>query len=329
MKVWLWVVAVILVALVITYFTGPKVPEPKYDLARPQVPGKLEELAGWVSDREAGEPLRGNNGAHVRFYGNTVTRTEYAIVYLHGFGGSWYDAYPVNHQLADSLGANLYAARWGDHGLKPPHSLVGFSADAAWEEAKTALEIGKRLGDKVIILSTSTGGTLALKLAAEFTDDVYALVNFSPNVKDDMPGTWVLSTPWGAELAALIGFGDGIREVSHDEPAANQYFDTAFVSSALVNLQNLVATTMRVETFARVTCPVLTLYYHKDGFNEDERVEVDVYDEMHAALGTAAGRKKLLALPTPKSHFLGCGIMSMDTDAPLRETLGWLRALKM
>ena len=328
MKIALIIGGVLLLALVVTYFTGPEVPTPSYDTARPQVPSELVELASSIAEREAALPVRDDNQARITFYQGKPKRTKYSVVYLHGFGGSIGDAWPLNQTFADSLQANIYHARWGDHGLKPPHSLVGFTADGAWEEAKEALAIGKRLGHKVIILSTSTGGTLALKLAATYPDDVHALVNMSPNVKDDMPGTWVLNTPWGAEIAALIGFGDGIREVSFEEPGAEQYFDTAFVSSALVSLQNLVATTMQDSVFQQITCPVLTLYYHKDWLNEDERVEVDVYDEMHAQFRTPTSANQLVPLTTPETHFLGSEIMSKDWRTPLRTALEFIHGLQ-
>ncbi|NJC27250.1 alpha/beta hydrolase [Neolewinella antarctica] len=328
MKKRYWIPGAVVVVLAITYFTGPKLPEPVYDTALPRVPGNLAEIAQLVSEREAGQPIREGNNAHVRFHDSVPSKTEYAVIYLHGFGGSFGDAYPANYHLADGLEANIYVARWGAHGLEPPHSMVGFTAESAWAEAKEALTIGKAIGEKVVILSTSTGGTLALKLAAEFPQDVHALVNFSPNVKDDMPGAWLLGTPWGAEIAALVGMTDGLREVSYEEPGANQYFDTLFTTTALVHLQTLVASTMTEATFQKITCPVLTLYYYEDRLNEDERVEVDVYPKMHATFATAKAENVLKALPTPKTHFLGSEIMSGDTETPVREALRFLRGLE-
>lgn len=312
--------------LVATYFSGPKIPVPVYQSALPQVPGAVDELDRYITQLEDDPRIRRDNHARIQWYGCKVEKTEYAIVYLHGFGGSWKDGWPANQQLADSLAANIYYARWGNHGLKPPHSMVGFTADSAWNDALQALAIGKQLGEKVIILSTSTGGTLGLR-DATFKDDVYALINFSPNARDDMPGTWALNTPWGSEIASLIGFGDGMRNPAFEPPAAHQYFDTAYVASALVDLQNLVSTTMIRETFTNVYCPTLTLYYYANEFEEDERVEVEVYDEMHAALGSPDGKKKLKALPTPGTHFLGSDILSSDWETPLNEAISFIRSL--
>jgi alpha-beta hydrolase superfamily lysophospholipase len=42
--------------------------------------------------------------------------------------------------------------------------------------------IAKKLGKKVIIMSTSTGGTLSLQLAAAFPE-IAGLVMYSPNIE--------------------------------------------------------------------------------------------------------------------------------------------------
>ena len=48
--------------------------------------------------------------------------------------------------------------------------MINLTADKLWNSAKEAYAIGRQLGKKVILIATSTGGTLALKLAAEYPD---------------------------------------------------------------------------------------------------------------------------------------------------------------
>ena len=206
--------------------------------------------------------MRADNQARIRWQGSSPHVTEYSFVYLHGFAGSYRDGYPLNVNVADAFGANLFLARWAGHGLLPSDALRGFYAEAAWRSAKEALAIGRRIGRKVIILSTSTGGTLAMKLAATYPDSVFALVNISPNVRDEQFGASLLNTPWGHEIAHAISLGKH-RHISHSEPLAAQYWDTIYPAEDLVNLQVLVETTMNEETFTNITCPVLTVYYHK------------------------------------------------------------------
>ena len=325
MKKRYWFVLFLLLILVITFFSGPRIPDPVYDTELPNVPEDLAELEEYIMKQEAQQPLRKDNRARIIWQDpDDPQKTEYSLVYLHGFAGSYRDGYPVNVHIADSLDANLFLARWAGHGLKPPASLDNFSADAAWNSAKEALQIGRRIGRKVIIMSTSTGGTLALKLAATYPEKVYALINMSPNIEDDMDGAFLLNSPWGYELAQLVSLGAD-KKIEHEEKAAVQYWDTIYPSRALVDLQVLVSTTMTEETFSKVHCPVLTLYYHDNFMKEDEHIEVDDLPEMHAALGTAKSEKKLVALEEPETHFLGSDIKSRNIEVVEKEIIEFLK----
>ncbi len=269
-------------------------------------------------------PLRRDNEARIIWQNKVPAKTEYSIVYLHGFAGSYRDGYPVNKQVADTLGANIFLARWAGHGLKPDAALQDFSPDAAWESAKEALAIGKKIGKKVIIMSTSTGGTLALKLAATYPDSVYALINISPNIEDDFDGAFLLNSHWGYELAEMVSFGDRHRIEPENEITA-QYFDTVYPSRALVDLQVLLATSMNGETFKKVKSPVLTLFYYENFLKEDDHVEVEIYPGVHEQFSTPDSLKKLVRLEKPKNHFMGSDLKSENTEVVLQAIVRFLR----
>lgn len=307
------ILIIIVVILIITYFAGPVPDNPTYSNSFPVVEEELAILENKIASSEDSLPIREDNQARIVWYNDQVTKTKYSIVYLHGFAGSYRDGYPVNKNIADTLKANIYYARWAGHGLKPPKSLNNFSGEHAWKSAKEALAIGNQIGENVIILSTSTGGTLAFKLAAEFPEKIFALINLSPNLEDDQPGTFVLNSPWGYDIAKLISFGKN-KEIEHEQDLARQYWDTIYPARALVDLQVLIETTMKPETFKEVKTPVLTLYYHKNFIKEDQHVEVSVYEDAHALLGTPDSLSSLKALATPGTHFIGSGIKSKDTE---------------
>ena len=311
MKKRVWIPLVIFVVLLITYLVGPVPNDPTYSSAWPDVPSALSALQEHVEQTEARQPIREDNQARIRWYGDSLQVTEYSFVYLHGFAGSYRDGYPLNVNVADTFGANIYLARWATHGLKPPASLNDFTPEMAWQSAKEALAIGRRIGRKVIIISTSTGGTLALKLAATYPDSVFALVNLSPNIRDDQFGAFLLNSPWGYELAHVVSLGEH-REIEHEQEIATQYWDTIYPAEALVNLQVLVESTMHTEIFKKVQCPVLTLYYHKSFMEEDEHVAIERYPEVYEALATPDSLLKLIALDKPGTHFIGSDIKSQD-----------------
>ena len=324
MKKRYWIPAAITAAVLITYFTGPKIDEPKYNTELPELPDDLKALENYIETTEARLPVREDNQARILWQGEEPKITEYSVVYLHGFAGSYRDGYPVNVEVADTLEANLYLSRWAGHGLKPSAALESFSPEAAWESATEALVIGRKIGKKVIIMSTSTGGTLALKLAATYPDEVHALINLSPNIEDDVEGAFILNSPWGYEIAKLVSFGDH-RKIQHENELARQYWDTVYPSRALVDLQVLLESTMKKETFQAIETPVLTLFYRENWFEEDDHVEVEVYPEVHKMLSTPDDKKKLVKLETPKTHFLGSDIKSKNTQVVLKEIVEFLR----
>ncbi|MFV8226847.1 alpha/beta hydrolase [Christiangramia aquimixticola] len=324
MKKRYWFLLVFIIAIIITWFSGPVPQEPTYPKDLPQLPTNLAELENYIRNQESSLPVREDNEARIIFQGESPEVTEYSIIYLHGFAGSYRDGYPVNVNIADTLNAHIYLARWAGHGLIPPASLENFNGENAWESAKEALAIGTMIGKKVIIMSTSTGGTLAFKLAAEYPDRVHALINMAPNVEDDQPGTFVLNSPWGYEIADLISFGKN-KKIEHEQAIARKYWDTVYPSRALVDLQVLVETTMLPQTFKNVKCPVLTLYYHKNFMEEDEHVEVDIYEDSHALLGTPKELVALKPLDTPGTHFIGSDIKSKDINIVEKEIIEFLK----
>ncbi|CAL66815.1 alpha/beta hydrolase [Christiangramia forsetii] len=324
MKKRYWAIFIFILALAITYVSGPVPSKPEYSNNLPELPENLQVLKNYIAKKEDSMPVRKDNEARIIWQHNDFQKTEYSIVYLHGFSGSYRDGYPVNKNIADALKANIYMARWAGHGLEPAAALENFSAENAWESAKEALIIGSKIGEKVIIMSTSTGGTLAIKLAAEFPDRVHALINLSPNLEDDQPGTFVLNSPWGYEIANLISFGK-MKKIEHKQKLARQYWDTIYPSKALVDLQVLVETTMLPNTFKKVTCPVLTLYYHRNFIEEDEHVELSTYKDAHKLLSTADSVNVLKPLKTPGTHFIGSQIKSKDTNVVEREIIDFLK----
>ncbi|MGB0178390.1 MAG: alpha/beta hydrolase, partial [Owenweeksia sp.] len=172
--------------------------------------------------------------------------------------------------------------------------------------------IAHTLGDKVVIMSTSTGSPLALKLAADYPDKVSGLVNLSPNLRIRAAAARILNDPWGKQIAELI-YGKG-RVIHHKQDEAVKYWDTLHTPSSLVALEELLETTMHDSLFARVNCPVLTLYYYKDDKHQDEVVDVSVIPAMHQALGTPLAKKKYIPLATPGDHVIGSSIKSMDYE---------------
>src|SRR5215471_19299683 len=180
-KKWLRWLLVIFVVLYALYLLGPAPSTPVYAKEMLAVPSGPADLENYIREGEAKHKLKPDNEARIVWANDsTKAKTEYAIVYLHGFSASQAEGDPVHRNIAREFGCNLYLSRLAEHGKDTTDELINLTSDKYWQSAKEALAIGRQIGNKVILMSTSTGGTLALLMAADYPD-VDALVLMSPN----------------------------------------------------------------------------------------------------------------------------------------------------
>ncbi|TJW77807.1 MAG: alpha/beta hydrolase, partial [Mesorhizobium sp.] len=133
-------------------------------------------------------------------------RTKLAIVYIHGFSASKGEVRPLPDDVADALEANLFYTRLTGHGQDGAAMAEG-SVNAWINDYEEALAIGRAIGDKVIVIATSTGGSLATWSATQpgASDGVAAIAFISPNFGVKASGAELLTMPWGREIAELVG----------------------------------------------------------------------------------------------------------------------------
>ena len=178
-----------------------------------------------------------------------------------------------------------------------------------WESAKQALEIGKQLGNKVILMCTSTGATLGLKLAADYPNDVYSLIMMSPNVAIFDSRSFLLNNHWGLQIARTLT-GSPYVTSKDTRPVYKQYWNYQYPLEAATQLQELLETTMNKATFEKVKQPVLMLYYYKDDTHQDSVVSVAAMLNMFNELGS--DKKVKEAMPYVGNHVMGSYIKSKN-----------------
>jgi pimeloyl-ACP methyl ester carboxylesterase len=314
-KKWLLLIPVVLIA---AYLLGPSPSTPVYSTAMPVVPAAPAALENYIRQSESAHKVKPDNEARIVWANDSLkNQTEYVLVYLHGFSASQGEGDPVHRDLAKKFGCNLYLSRLAEHGIDTTEPMVNLTSDNLWNSAKEALAIGKQLGKKVILVGTSTGGTLALKLAAEYPD-IYALILMSPNIAINDPTAWILNNPWGLQIARLVT-GSKYLDSKDTRESYRKYWTWHYRIEAAVNLEELVETTMKKETFEKVKQPVLTLYYYKDKIHQDSTVKVSAIKEMFNELGTPADKKREVAIPNAGDHVIGSWIRSHDVPSVERE----------
>jgi esterase/lipase len=230
----------------------------------------------------------------------------------------------VHKTIAAKFGCNLYLSRLSMHGLDTSEQLLGLTADNYWESAKHALAIGKQIGKKVLLMGTSTGGTQALQLAAAFPNDVAGLVLLSPNVAIKDPNAWLLNNPWGLQIARIVLGGDYVVAKDSRE-LYKKYWNTPYRIESVVQLQEMMETTMKVATFQRITQPLLMMYYYKDEAHQDGVVKVEAMLKMFERVSTPHTLKKEVALPNTGDHVIGSYIKSGDVQSVINETEMFLK----
>ena len=314
---------VVLAALAIIYLLGPRPSTPKYSTTLPAITS-INNLEKYITAKESLHKLRPNNQARIVWADDSIRQpTPYSIVYLHGFSASQEEGDPVHRNIAKKFGCNLYLSRLAEHGIDTAEQLINLTADTYWESAKEALAIGRRLGKKVIVMGTSTGGTLALQLAATYPEEVAGLVLYSPNLAINDPNAWILNNPWGLQVARLVK-GGKYNVPEDDRPIYKQYWNKPFRLEAAVALEEMLETSMTEETFRKVRQPVLLLYYYKDEQHQDPVVKVSAMKTMFSKLATADSLKREKALPNTGNHVITSPIKSKDVVSVEKETARFL-----
>lgn len=311
-KKWLLLIPVVLIIL---YLLGPSPATPVYKKEMPTVPSEPAALETYIRAQESRHKLKPDNEARIVWVNDTLKqKTPYALVYLHGFSASQGEGDPVHRYIAGKFGCNLYLARLAEHGIDTTDALANLTADNYWESAKQALAIGKQLGQKVILMGTSTGGTLALQLAATYPDDVAALVLLSPNIAINDPNAWLLNNHWGLQIAHKVTGSDYIQTKDDFGPLHRQYWNTKYRTEGAVALEELLETTMNKTTFEKVRQPVGLFYYYKDNVHQDSTVKVSAALKMFDQLATPATLKYKEAIPEAGTHVIGSSIRSHDVE---------------
>jgi pimeloyl-ACP methyl ester carboxylesterase len=319
---------ILFVALCLAYLAGPRTRKPRLDGVLPEAPDSPAAVEAWLQRREAAMPVRPDNQARVVWAGKPGQATELALVYFHGYSASWREGAPVNLNTAKRYGANLLLTRLHEHGLERPEALLDFDAETMWQDAKLALVQARVLGRKVVIMATSSGAPLALRLAGQHPELVDGLLLYSPNIEIRHRFSSLISGPWGLQIARLAK-GGKYNEWVADEEVYKYWYRRQRLEGA-AQLQALLDTSMSPAILAEVKCPVFIGAFYKDEKVQDETVSVAAIRRMLGQLGTPAAQRTYIEYPDAGSHVIACDLTSKawpqiqaDTWRFLDTVLAW------
>ena len=316
------IVILSILALFVIYFLGPQPPKPELNDILPTV-ASINALDSQIAAMEAPHKIKPNNEAKIIWADSSKTQTEYAIVYLHGFSASQMEGDPVHQNIAKQFHCNLYLARLAEHGIDTTEDLMNLTAENYWESAKLAYAIGKQIGKKVILMGTSTGGTLALQLAANYPE-IAGLILYSPNIEVFNPSAPLLNNPWGLQIGRAV-LKSNYVDIKYKDSAYPTYWNKHYRIEAVVALQNLLEATMTEANFKKIHQPTLALYYYKDEAHQDNVIKVSAIQKMMQQIATPSNLKMEMAMPNTGEHVLASPIVSNDIVSVEKATAKFMK----
>jgi len=220
----------------------------------------IDTLNSYLSNQESQHAdLVEGAESYIRWF-DGVQKTDLSIIYLHGFSASRQEISPVTERVASELSANIYYARLTGHG-RSDDAMADASVEKWLEDTIQAYQIGRLIGKQVVIISTSTGGTLAAWLVSEFSEDILANIMISPNFGVHNKFASILRWPWGLTLAKWLE-GD-YRSFEPLNEMHSLYWTERYPIEALVPVFKLVDKVNQLDK-SRTSIPHMVLYSQND-----------------------------------------------------------------
>jgi esterase/lipase len=242
--------------------------------------------------------------------------TALSVVYLHGFSADRHEVEPLVTDLAHDLGANAYFARLTGHAVGGA-ALGAATVDEWLDDAAEAVAIGARIGERVVLIGTSTGGTLALWAASrsEAAGRLAALVLVSPNLGLRAPSARLLTWPWGGALALLLAGPE--RCFGPANADQGRHWTVCYPTRALIPMAALVAHVRGLD-LSRVHVPTLAVYSRSD-----QVVDATETERILGRLAGGRGTETFLVEGSgdPADHVVAGSIMSPGTTDHVRAAI--------
>lgn len=306
----------LIVGLAALWFFGPREDVP--ELGTHTLAGDLEATAARFAAEEAalGDVTEGVE-KRIIFAGEPV-KTDWAVVYVHGFSATSQEIRPVPDKVAEALGANLFYARLTGHGR--PGEALGEARVADWmDDMAEIAAVGRALGDKVLMMSASTGGTLSALAAAGDPSIADAFVMVSPNFELAVAGRQLLTFPFARHFVPALMGAQREWEASNADHA--KYWTNSYPTKAVMPMA-AAAKASREADYARQTAPALVILSE-----EDQVVLATTTREVMATWGAPVEIEALTMGDgdDPFSHVIAGDIMSPgQTDKVVAKILSWL-----
>ena len=296
LRILLFIVLICVLAIIL----GPRV---TYDQVRNEPitsSFELGKLNAYINGKELKfSKIKPENESRIIWY-DTLAQSEYALVYIHGFSAGPMEADPVVFNIADKYGFNLYIPRLPGHGLADEDAFLKVTPEDWVDAVLEAVAIGKTIGKKVILMSTSTGSTLSIYAAAG-DPTIHALLMLSPNISLYDPNARFITGPWGEQILRQLE-GDFFN--TRSDAWYNKYWYPKYRVEGLIALQSLLDQTMKPEIFKQLNMPIFCGVFYKDEQVQDEVVSVPAIFEFAEQVEASNSEFNLVKFDDATNHVL-------------------------
>lgn len=319
LKVVLVLLVVLAAAVGLAFVTAPRLHWPAAAQIAPVTPGA--DLDAWLAQREGVfDDLTAGTEKHITWAGAPGARTPLVLVYLHGYSATRQEISPVPERLAQALGANLFATRFAGHGRSGVALAEATPTDWATDLAE-AMAIAARLGERIVLIGTSTGASIATLAALDpaYADAIAGLVMVSPNFALNNPQAFLLDLPYADRWVPWI-----VGETRAWQPLNAQqarYWTTSYPTRALFAMRAVQRAAGAADPAA---AHVPALIFYATG---DQVVLPAATEGVIARWGAPVRAVVVQGAEDPGQHVITGDLLSpATTEEVIATTLEWLRA---
>jgi esterase/lipase len=320
MKLLLKIVAGLIVIGVVTFFLGPRPDATDTITFKPDDIGNDLDAYLAASEEDIANLIDGAEKEIVWNNAETKERTEYSVVYIHGFSATKHETRPVPDNVAKALGANLYFTRLSGHGRDSKAMAEATVQKWANDFAET-IEIGKRLGDKVILMGTSTGVTISTWGLAkdEFSKQVAAAVFVSGNYELQGISTNMGNIPWAEKIMPAMA-GDTYSWEGKNE-LHNKWWTTSYPTVAFLPMMALLKRVKAIDK-SILSTPAMFIYSPEDTVIVPAEIE-----KVASQWGGPTKTHEVTEVNDPSKHVITGDITAPENTAPVSQAIiTWLNA---
>jgi esterase/lipase len=271
-----------------------------------------DDLDAYLLDREAVVAgLIAGDEKQIVWAAEPGRSTPLAIAYIHGWEGSRHEYAAVFDTVARQLGANIFYTRLRGYGVTT-EEITRVRLDDWINDTWEAFEIGRRIGERVIVAGSSMGGDLALWLASQQPEGLAGIILLSCAVQPKDKRSDMLLWPWPLRniiLRTVVGKYNSTTLSMDVYPTGNQnliarYYPPHYRSESTIKLMAVVKLVRKVPV-GSIAVPSLWLYSENDDI-----VDIASLKAFYARVG---GQKRMVEVTGARAHMLAGDVFQPET----------------